>query len=323
MVTNDDKGGYDSANTPVAAAQQRALRFKGILITTAATASVSLNFVTAKYTMQALEPLTFIPLWFAAAWVYCTIYGLSHRRQWSRQLRRAWKPLLAIGLLCAAASTLVFTGLHQLDPTVTSFLARSDALFMILLGFIVLGERFTTLSGGGMVLALAGMGIISYAGGSAQLGVVVMVVAGFLLYSLGRLVIKQIAASTSPVLINWMRVSVTAPLVGIIALSTGHFHIVPSAPHLIVLVLGAFFGPFLAAVLYFHGLRYIGLSELAVVRATQPVFVALYASLFLGMVPTPQQFAGGILIIIGAILMARARSVEQPPARPESELVTN
>ena len=296
-------------------AARRRFRRKGILIAIAGTACVSLNFVTAKYAMEALEPLTFVPLWCAAACVYCSVYGLVRRRQWGPQLRRSWKPLLAIGLICAVAATLVFNSLHLLDPTVTSFLARSEVLFMIVLGFTLLGERFTGLSAGGMILALVGMVIISYASGSAQLGPVVMLIVGYLFTSINGLLVKRLAPSTSAVLINWMRVTVTAVVVAVVALSTGHFHIVPSASHLIVLVLGAFFGPFLGQTLYFYALRYIALSELGTLRATQPLFVAVYASVFLGMMPSPKQFVGGIVVIIGAVLMTQGQPAEQVNAQ--------
>ena len=310
---------------PVLAARAgpRQLRRKGILLALAATASVSLNFVTAKYAMTALEPPTFVPLWFAAASFYCGVYGLWQRRQWAVQLRRSWPSLLVIGLLCALASILIFTGLHLLDPTVASFLARSDAVCMILLGLIVLGERLTRQTGAGMALALVGMGVVSYAAGRAHLGAALLVIVGFFFTSLSRLFVKQIAATTSALLINWARVTVAAVVMAAIALGTGHFHITASPRHLTVLILGAFFGPFLAQALYFHALRYIGLSELGVMRATQPLFVALYASVFLGMVPTPRQFLGGLLVIIGAILMARGQSVEQARGQPEADLLAN
>ena len=315
MLTDHHKDTVPLADMSADAARQRKLRHRGLLIAGAATASVSLNFVTAKYAMEVLEPLTFVPLWFAAATVYASVYGLGHRRQWAPQLRRFWKPLVGIGLLSGVGSLLVFSGLHMLDPTVVSFIGRSDALFLILLGFMVLGERFTVQSGAGMLLALAGLGIISYATGAAQIWAVVMVITGYFAGSLHRLVSKFITAATNPVLYSWMRATTITVGSAALALGTGHFHIVPSPSHLIVLAVGAFFGPFLAQVLYHYSLRYIGLSELAIMRATQPLFVALYASVLLGMVPTPKQIGGGLLLIVGAILMAKGGSVEQAKAK--------
>jgi len=323
VLTDYDNSSSPRADTGASAPRQSRLRYKGILIALAATASVSLNFVTAKYAMEAIEVFTFVPLWFGTACLYSSVYGLTRRRQWATQLRHGWKPLLGVGLLCTVGSLLLFAGLHQLDPTVTSFLARSDTLFMILLGFAVLGERFTARTSGGIALALVGMTIITYASGRAQIWAATMVIAGYLITSLNRLLIKHIAASTSALLINWARVTTAAVVLTAVAIAIGHFHIPSSGSHLIVLVVGAFFGPFLAQALYFYSLRYIGLSELAVMRTTQPLFVALYASVFLGMVPTAKQFAGGLLIIIGAILLTRGRSVEQVNGRRESEIVTN
>lgn len=323
MLTDYDNSSRHIADARAAEVQQRRMRRKGILIALAATASVSLNFVTAKYAMQGIEVLAFLPLWFGVAALYTSVYGLKHRRQWAIQLRGSWKPLLGVGLLCTVGAFLIFSGLHRLDPTVTSFLARSEALFMILLGFTVLDERFTARTGGGIILAVAGMIIISYGTGQGQIWIVIMVIGGYLADSLYRLVIKCITASTSAFLINWVRVTTAAIVLGAVAAGTGHFHIPTSASHLIVLVVGAFFGPFLAHTLYFYSLRYIGLSELAVMRTTQPLFVALYASVFLGMIPTANQFAGGVLIIIGAILLTMGRSVEQSEAATGAEIISD
>lgn len=315
MLTDHHKDTVPLADMSADAARQRKLRHRGLLIAVAGSASVSLNYVTAKYAMEVLEPLTFVPLWFAAATVYASVYGLGHRRQWAIQIRRSWKPLVSIGLLSGVNAILLFTGLHLLDPTVASFLARTDALFMILLGYAVLAERFSAPTLGGIILVLAGVGIISHATGAAQIWAVIMVIASCLTDAISRLVGKYITVTTNPVLIIWMRAATITVALAAIALSTGHFHIVLSPPHLIVLLIGAFFGPFLAQVLYYYSLRFIGLSELGTTRAMQPVFVLLYASVFLAMVPTFRQLGGGLVIILGTILITAGRSVEQAKAK--------
>lgn len=83
-----------------------------------------------------------------------------------------------------------------------------------------------------------------------------------------------------------------------------------------MLVLGALIGPFLGQIVCFYSMRYIGLSELELVRALQPLMVLVYALVFLGMLPNLHQGLGGVVAVVGVILLVRARSVERAPLPP-------
>ena len=69
------------------------------------------------------------------------------------------------------------------------------------------------------------------------------------------------------------------------------------------IIAGSFFGPFASYVLFYQGLRYIDLSKGAVIRASQPIFVALYSLALFGVFITAPQFVGGLLMVAGVGLM--------------------
>jgi drug/metabolite transporter (DMT)-like permease len=69
------------------------------------------------------------------------------------------------------------------------------------------------------------------------------------------------------------------------------------------IICGAFFGPFFSYFLFYKSLRYLDLSKGAVVRATQPLFVAVYSLILFGIIISPQQFLGGLVLIVGVALM--------------------
>jgi drug/metabolite transporter (DMT)-like permease len=73
---------------------------------------------------------------------------------------------------------------------------------------------------------------------------------------------------------------------------------------------GAFFGPFLSYFLFYKSLHYLDISKGAVIRATQPLFVAVYSLILFGTVISSQQFAGGMLMIAGVALMLWERRLQ-------------
>ncbi|MBI1879226.1 MAG: DMT family transporter [Chloroflexi bacterium] len=66
---------------------------------------------------------------------------------------------------------------------------------------------------------------------------------------------------------------------------------------------GAFFGPFLSYFLFYKSLHYLDMSKGAVIRATQPLFVAVYSLILFGAIISSQQFLGGLVMIAGVTLM--------------------
>ena len=68
-------------------------------------------------------------------------------------------------------------------------------------------------------------------------------------------------------------------------------------------ILYFFFYSFLSYVLFYQGLRTLDLGKGAVIRSTQPLFVALYSMLLFGTTITLQQFLGGLLMLVGVALM--------------------
>ena len=290
---------------------RRATRFKGLALAVGGVLFISANFVTVKYVLSEYNFFTFLPLWFMIASLARTICGIATRPPWRAQLRRNLWPLVVVGLANGVGSALVFGGLSYLDPSVTAFLGRSGTLYSIILGYVALGERFDCRSGAGMVLILAGVGVISYSSSVAELVGIVLVLVGCVFVSFNYLFGKQVTKSTHPLVLIWMRSTLSFAIAIVIAAVSGRFELHLSVPHLSVLVLGALLGPFLGQMLCFYSMRYIGLSELEILRATQPLIVLIYSLVFLGMLPTLHQGIGGAVVVMGVLLLVGSRSVER------------
>jgi len=169
----------------------RASRLKGLALAIAGVLFVAANFVTVKYVLSEYNFFSFLPLWFMVASLASTICGIARA-----QLRRNLWPLVVAGLASGVGTALVFGGLSYLDPSVTAFLGRSGTLYSLILGYVALGERFGRRSGAGMVLILAGVGVITYSSSAAELVGIVLVLVGCVFISFSYLFGKQVTKSS-------------------------------------------------------------------------------------------------------------------------------
>ena len=290
---------------------QGARRRKGLVLATGGVLFISANFVTVKYVLSEYNIFTFLPLWFVVASLANTVWLMVSPPPWRAQMQRNLWPLVGVGLANGVAAALIFGGLSYLDPSVTAFLARSGTLCSIILGYAVLGERFSGRCGIGMVIIRAGVAIITYSSSEAQLLGIVLVLVGYVFSSLNYLFGKQATKSTNPVVLIWTRSMLSLGVAIVLAVVSGRFDLHFSLPHLSVLVGGAMIGPLLGQMMSFYSMRYIGLSEMEIVRATQPLIVLFYSLIFLGMFPSLRQGLGGAVVVMGVLLLVSGRPVER------------
>jgi len=301
---------------------QRARRLKGLLLAGVGTALAATNFVTIKYALRGINPLTFVVIWFGAVSIYGGIYAVLWRPPWGVQLRRNFRPIAVAALLNPLAAIPFWFAMQWLEPTVAAFLILSGTIYSILLGYLFLGERFTLSSSLGMFLALGGIALMTYHSGRAELFGIALVLGGCFMASLSYMFAKTAIETTDPALIQVSRAVVTAVAGLLLAVALGQFHSDFAWHYLVVALIGAFFGELLAHTVFFYALRFVGLSEQATIAATTPLIVAVYSLIFLGMLPTLHQSIGGTVVVIGVLLLTRARSVERDksPTKPRMQL---
>jgi len=288
----------------------RKRRLKGLLLAVVGTALMATNFVTIKYALRGIKPLPFVVIWFGAVSIYGGIYAALWRPPWGVQLRRNFRPIAAAALLTPLAAIPFWFAMQWLDPTVAAFLILSGTVYSILLGYLFLGERFTLWSASGMFLVLGGIALMTYHSGRAELVGMVLILGGCLVGSLSYMFGKMAIETTDPALIEVSRGVATAAVGLLLAAVFGQIHSDFAWHYLAVALLGAFFGELLAQTVLFYALRFVGLSEQAVIAATTPLMVGIYSLVFLGVLPSLRQNLSGLVVIAGVLLLARARSVE-------------
>ncbi len=304
----------------MAPASQPGLRLRlntptlGLLLAVGYTACWSLNFITSKYAMFAYNLETFGTLWFAMASFYGYVYlKLTARGSLLAHWRRVWRPLLAVGVINGLASLAGFGAVRIIDPSLAAFFGRSQIIFSVILGWVLLGERLNILETVGGAIAVAGLLICSYKGGHIVLMGLLLSLLGALGASLQYYIVKATTRQVDPLVMVFFRTLLAALTVGTVAFATHRFEF-PHAPlNFLVLLVGAFFGPFLAHVLLFRALAYIDLTKATLIQTTNPLFVMLYTATLLPLLPgiphgvrlfpTPLQLVGGTILLAGIVVL--------------------
>jgi len=69
----------------------------------------------------------------------------------------------------------------------------------------------------------------------------------------------------------------------------------------------ALVGPFLARTLYMYSFKHLQISRIAIVKQSEPLFVAFFSSILLHALPSRREWTGGLLILGGALILVHWR----------------
>lgn len=278
-------------------------QWKGVILALGSAACISVTFVASKRAMLELPPLAFTPLWFAVASLWGVgFYLMRDGPRVPAGLTTSMRPMLLLGFLNGVANLLLFFAINLGDPTLVAFFSRSETVYTVLLGAWLLGERMFPYQWAGVAIAVVGAGVMTFQGGTAVWLVLVILLMSTFFLSLSMLVAKKNIIAAEPLVLSTVRTVVNCLLLGSIGLLAGQLAW-PSPTAWLWIIGGSFFGPFLSYVLFYKGLRYLDLAKGTVVRAMQPLFVAVYSVILFGTFITLQQFVGGLLMIGGVVLM--------------------
>jgi drug/metabolite transporter (DMT)-like permease len=215
---------------------------------------------------------------------------------------------LFIGLIELVATTSFYAAIAvSSNPAIPSFLRNLEYLFVTVLGFILLSERFGKVALAGAFLTLSGAFIISLRTSStdsfftAASGLMLLSTS---FYAVRTILAKKHIRDISPVVLAINRAVFLLLFALIFMLFGKHSFNIPKIA-LINIVAGSFIGPFLTSIFQYSALRYIAASRSAIVQSSTGLFVLAGAFLIFGNLPTPVQIFGGLITMAGVILMMR------------------
>lgn len=235
--------------------------------------------------------------------------------------RRKWMQVISQGLLLTVNWLLFLTALDLTEVATAELLGYTGPVFVAMLTPLVTGERFDrrivaplALSLGGIVLILAQHGL-ALGGGTRALGAG-LAAASALTYAALLLRSKKIIRniSSSALMLGEYGVASLVLLPAVIY-SYSHGGAPTSAGSYAALATLGVVHTALTGFVFLGGLRLVRADHAGILMYAEPVSAVIFAALFLGEPLTVATIAGGMLVVLGGVLVARmepAAGIEAP-----------
>lgn len=213
---------------------------------------------------------------------------------------------------------LFWIGMQHASTAVASVLLRIEILFVIVLGFLFLLERFSKLQWLGFILTLAGIIIIRSTPLDVDSRGLVLLLGSALSFATslvaGKLAMQVVSIQLLMLIRGWMIAAM---------LSVTWYMLWPQLPVLdspgwLWLFVSALAGPFLARNNYMLAVTYLPASQVVLLNQAQPIYAALLGYILNAEVPGWGILFGGLAIICGNIVLILSRdrraAVPEPSA---------
>jgi drug/metabolite transporter (DMT)-like permease len=272
----------------------------------AATASAVFSaamFAIGKWVVTGLSPIHLIALIFSIATILMGAW-LTVSRRWHEIAQCSLTGWILVLIFCAfsiGALITMWTGIQHLDPTVAAFLSRLEVIVAVILGVSFLRERFRLMEGIGGLIVFVGLVVLRVTFDVEMSLWFWVMIASAVLFGATEFVAKITVRHLAPIPLTFLRDLIVALFFLILTISK-HIPLLEVGPYWWGIIATAILGPALGRVFYLLALKYIEISKAALITQTKPLFVAVIALIALNMIPTPRQWIGGVLIIIGCAL---------------------
>jgi drug/metabolite transporter (DMT)-like permease len=288
-------------------------RTKGYLFSLLATIAFANVYIFGKAALNEVSMAQFWFYWFATALFFNFIFNWRNgafkliKTIQKEDIRR----FMFLGVLEIVTSLTFFFSIKMIhDPAVTSFMGNMFVVFLVILGVIMLKERFTRMESFGVVITIIGAFAVGYKGGNSfgdffvpGTGIVLL---NTFLAAFTSIIAKKAIHRLSPALVNLNRSFFLFLFAIIFFLTSGDALFIPSSALLNILI-GAVMGPVTAILSVYYSFKYIEASRSSVIQGLKGVFVLLGSLLYFGLLPAPVQLAGGIVSVIGVLIMTTSK----------------
>lgn len=286
---------------------------KGFLLALVSVIAVSNVYIFSKAALTEVSLPQFGVYWFLFGLIWILIYGFYKKifKHFKKLSNKCYLVLILLGFIEVFGTYFFFKAIHTIsNPTIVSFIGNISPVFIIILSFLLLQERFSKLEFIGMILALFGAFIISYKPNSSVKNVFING-SQYVLYSsvftaIGAVIIKKKIKKINPIILTINR-SLFLLIFSILALSFMEDSLVISTKAVRNIFIGSLLGPFLTVISGYLALQYIPLSRRAIISSTKGLFVLLGSYLYFNQFPPIIALTGGIVTILGLLLIALGR----------------
>ena len=271
----------------------------------------SLHFVFAKLLRPHLSPYVSVFYIMAVGVMQVGLYGWIRRRIHFRTLFRNLYFFLAIGFLIGVSTIINYEAVAFIDPGTASLLAKSSILMSVALGMFWLKDKLRKMQGGGVILALSGVLLITFQPGDyIRLGSLLILISAFL-YTLHTAIVKHYGEKMDFVEFFFFRILATCSLMFCVAVAKKAL-IWPTKMAWLVIFLTATVDIVISRALFYLVLRRLKMSIHAIVLTLSPVAAIVWSYIFFDTAPTGQQLIGGVGVFLGVFMVTIRQSAQTP-----------
>ena len=291
---------------------------KGYLLTLIGVLAMSNVYIFSKAALQELKLPQFGFYWFGTGLILSLILALQQKsfKKVKEFSKTDFLLLILFGMIEIASTTFFFKAINTMpNPAIVAFMGNLTPVFVLILGFVILKERFNKMEITGIFLTLSAAFLLSY--NPRWIKPEEIFIDGsiyILLFALfgatSAILMKLNVVKFSPILLTINRITYlflfSLLMMKIQELS---FHISISA--LKNVLIGAFLGPFLTATVGLYAIKYIEVSRKSILSSTKGLFVLIGSYVYFKKIPGQLQIIGGILSIIGVTLIIMGKQLLQ------------
>lgn len=258
----------------------------------------------AKYAYQdGVDVATLLLLRFSIAAVVMIGIVTVQRRAWPRGLN-FWLLAAMGGVGYVSQSFCFFSALEFASAALVALLLYLHPFIVTLLSAVLFGQTLTRIRIITVLVALLGSALVIGADVSGQPAGIALGLAAAAIYSAYLLTANRVMRQEDPVAASTVVMAAAAVVLGMMAAARG-----PALPHSLagwsaVLAIAGV-STVVAMVCLFIGIQRLGAADAATLSTLEPVVTTVLAALVLGEHITTVQTAGGVLILVAVIALAR------------------
>jgi drug/metabolite transporter (DMT)-like permease len=246
-----------------------------------------------------------------AAVVLWLLAALRRDRLWPG--RRRAVGLAIMGLLYVGQASAFFGSLRTVPAAITSILLYVYPAIVVVLARIVFGEKLRRLRLLALFVATVGVVLVvdPRPAGHLDLGGVLLGLTSALVYSIYIIAGGSLLRGAAPLVATAYIATVAGAVFLVAGALTGQLHGFQPIGWAVIAGI-AVIPTVIAATAFVAGLGAVGPTRAAIVSTLEPVTTVALAAVVLDEALTPARIAGGVLVLVAALLVARTGAAGEP-----------
>ncbi len=244
-----------------------------------------------------------------------TLLNGKSRREILATRPKSFLIIVGMSVLFSMGIYTFITSLKMIEPATVSFLSRIEVIFTVVAAFIFLKERLKAIELVGGAVAILGVILLKYDTTVEISRAATLMIASAFFFTVAEILVKKFVNEIGTVRFVFIRNLFAVCFFFLILNVRGKSFYIPDNYTLLMAFLSALLLPILGRLTYINALQRINISRAALITQSTPLFTALFALIFLNTFPTPMEWLGGMLIVLGVVIvrMTGLKIISRPP----------